>query len=86
MGRLLMAQGALQEAIVVFQLFVDLVPEVLGEEDDGVGNDVRKILKFASKEREDEVGDEVEGRVGSRWGCMTFQRMVDELGKGITES
>ncbi|KAI9849350.1 MAG: hypothetical protein M1837_004810 [Sclerophora amabilis] len=79
MGIILLAQGALEEAVYVLELFAKLAQETLGEEHAAS----RKAERFASlarreKQEELEEGDHVKRM---KYGCNTVRRAMEELGK-----
>jgi hypothetical protein len=78
MGKITLCQGLLEEAVRVFQLFVELAVRELGEDDD-VTREARRLLGVAEGERADEVREGREGRVSVRWGSVMLRRDVSEL-------
>jgi hypothetical protein len=78
MGKILLSQGQLEEAVLVTGLFARMATEELGD-DDPVTVEAKRLFGIAEKERAEELEDEKEGRVSMRWGSVMFMRDVSEL-------
>ncbi|KAI9800977.1 MAG: hypothetical protein M1825_003511 [Sarcosagium campestre] len=85
MGTILMAQGALDEAIYVLELFAKLALEALGEEH-AVTRKAERLSAVARRERLEELELERSWQEGDslrlmKYGCTTVPRDVNNLGK-----
>jgi nucleoside phosphorylase len=79
MGKILLAQGALEEAVMTFQHFA-IGAEKLWGPDNAMAKRARKWEAHTARERSVEVRDEMEGRATLAWGCNTFPRNINVLG------
>ncbi|KAI9800264.1 MAG: hypothetical protein M1833_003378 [Piccolia ochrophora] len=79
MGQILLAQGALEEAAVVFGHFATLAGELLGTEHK-LTRKAQRLTARAQEERRIELDHGVKGNV-MRFGCMTIMRSMEDLDK-----
>jgi hypothetical protein len=79
MGKILLSQGGIEEAVKVFEHFAAGAERLWGEEDPMVKR-ARKWEEHARKERSVEIRDEVAGRPSLAWSCLTFPRDPNALG------
>lgn len=78
MGKVLLSQGALTEAVGVFRLYVKVAKKEFGEED-ALTREAERLLSVAERERAEELEEEKEGRVSMKWGSITFARNISLL-------
>jgi hypothetical protein len=78
MGRLLMAQGAVQEALEVFELFEKLAERQLGA-DFALTQSAKKWAATARREMNIELRNERAGKPTWKFGCFTFPRDFKSL-------
>ncbi|KAK2616313.1 hypothetical protein QQS21_000747 [Conoideocrella luteorostrata] len=79
MGKILMSQGALEEAAMVFKHFA-LGAEKLWGPEDSMTKRAKRWEVHAAAERSVELRDEKEGRATLGWGCGSFPRTISSLG------
>jgi hypothetical protein len=79
MGKILMGQGAVEEALEVFELFAALAETQLGP-DFPLTQRAKRWALVARRERSIEVRDEKAGRASLKFGCLTFPRDLKALG------
>ena len=78
MGKILMAQGSLEEAIYNLRMSRDAGIRELGR-DDPLTVEMTRICAIAEKERAEEEEEIRRGIASMRWGSCTFWRDVSEL-------
>ncbi|KAI9668907.1 MAG: hypothetical protein M1817_005186 [Caeruleum heppii] len=79
MGIILLAQGGLEEAIIVIKLFVELAVQTLGAEH-AVSRKAERLLAVAREERNEEVHATPPLNL-MKYGCLTVFRNVEALEK-----
>jgi hypothetical protein len=79
MGKILLAQGGLEEAVEVFELFRAAAERILGL-DHSMTKRAEKWAIHARSERSLELRDEQAGRASLKWGCITFTRSLKGIG------
>ncbi|PGH02751.1 hypothetical protein GX51_04485 [Blastomyces parvus] len=77
-GRLLLSQGALDEAVLLFQELSEVSTEILGA-DHPQAQHAAWLLQTAMKEREEAAEYEKNGDFWIHFGCLTFQRDVSNF-------
>lgn len=79
MGKILMTQGAVEEALEVFELFATLAEKQLGP-DFPLTQRAKRWAASARRERSIELRNEKAGRPTLEFGCLTFPRDLKSLG------
>jgi hypothetical protein len=78
MARILLGQGALEEAIYCLETFIELAESAIAS-DDPILVTARRLAVVAKAEREEELKEVEDGKVSLRWGCISYQRDVSML-------
>ena len=78
MGKILMAQGSLEEAVYDLQMSRDAGIRELGR-DDPLALEMIRICAIAERELQDEQEEIRQGVASMRWGSCTFWRDVSGL-------
>jgi hypothetical protein len=78
MGKVLLAQGMLEEAVICFEEFCTAANEELGPEDP-MSKRTKRLLIKSKRERSIEIRDDKAGRIGTFWGSMIFPRDLNAL-------
>lgn len=78
MAKILLSQGALEEAVFCLALFAELAEGELGP-GDPIAVTARRLTEVAKREREEELEEVRSGKVSLRWGCCSFTRDISRL-------